>query len=151
MLSQKELLSEFLFDRVALASILPFERFKRLFPKGSSEATVREIYDHLKKKDYTTRRSLKVSLDNNEFFNEYLHGISRTKDDLSVEKLLKNLESLTIILSIELNKLSEEYNTELQNLRLEVMDLNNIAFGANSEKEGSSIEELTKSIKSLQE
>lgn len=151
MLSQKDLLSEFLFDRVALSSILPFERFKRLFPKGSSEATIRDIYNHLKKQDNTTRRTLKKSLDNNPFFDENTQRASGTQDIDSIEKLNTNLEALTSILNIELMKLSDEYRIELESLEREVMELNDITFGKSSEELNSSIEELSEAIRTLQE
>jgi len=151
-ITEKDLLDEFLFGRTKLANNLSYEKFKKLFPKGTNEDTLKEIYNHLRNLDSKTKRSLKKSLDGtftNSKILEVTHFSIGHQEHDTVGKINNNLSSLSNILDSELEVLLEKYNNELDELKLEIQGFDDLTFVSEQAEYSTSIRELVELVNIL--
>lgn len=149
MVSEKDLLSEFLFHRTNFSGALPFEKFRKLFPKSIPDANVKEVYGHLRKVDLKTRKGLQKILDEDQNLTTRISNFKSEGKD-SVEKVVHTLSSISAVLDEELEVTSECYDKELKSLNVQAAALEDLIFAAEPMESSATLKELMILIKNLQ-
>lgn len=150
MVTEKDLLSEFLFERTNFPNLLSLEKFKKLFPKGVSDSTVKDVYNHLRKLDAKNKKVIQKTIDNDTVSVRHGDSLLVTKNEESIEKVMITLDSISKIIDAELEESMENYNNELRVFEEQISDLNDLAFVNDSPEHHTSLDELTNLMKELQ-
>lgn len=148
----------FLLERSELSQIISRDQFARLFPAGTSPRLINSLYKHLTKRNSDRIQAAEDAINQREHkLNEQkgtkLNTLKKMHDNSSISVVNGKLDQISTLLARELERLEEDYDTELQKLKDLNDNLSAITYPRAKDEplNSESIETLIESLQSFSE